>query len=93
MLCMYICVYVCVCVCVCVYVSDFVYPFICERQAGSFHTITVNNISKFVFVFVFVFFPYHVACRILVPQPRIEPRPSPQQWEHEVLTTAQLGNS
>ena len=39
----------------------------------------------------FSFWPCHIACEILVPQPRIEP--GPQQWKHQVLTTGPPGNS
>ena len=39
----------------------------------------------------FFFWLYHAACRILVPQPGIEPKP--QQWKCQVLTTGLPGNS
>ena len=41
--------------------------------------------------FFFFFWLHHVACRILVPQPRMEP--GPWQWKHRVLTTGPPWNS
>ena len=38
------------------------------------------------------FWYHHPACRILIPQPGIEPL-APQQWKHVVLTTGLPGNS
>ena len=38
-----------------------------------------------------LFWPHHAACRILIPQPGIEPRPC--QWQHQVLIAGPPGNS
>ena len=40
----------------------------------------------------FLFRPYCISCGILVPWPRIEPRPT-QQWKCRVLTTGPPGHS
>ena len=37
--------------------------------------------------------PYHLACGISVPWPRIKPTPIPTTWEHRVLTTGPPGKS
>ena len=37
------------------------------------------------------FWPYHVACKILVPDHVLNP--CPQQWTHRILTTGPPGNS
>ena len=42
-------------------------------------------------LFLFLAAPRRAACRILVPQPGIEP--GPQQWQRRVLTTGPPGNS
>ena len=45
----------------------------------------------FTVFFYFIFWLHHVAYRIVVPQPGIQP--GPQQWKCWVLTTGPLGNS
>ena len=49
-----------------------------------------HNVYSCLLTFFF-FWPCHVACRILVPRPRI--KPGPRQWEHWLLTTGLPGNS
>ena len=52
----------------------------------------LNNMLPVCFLWLFVcFWPHLLACRILVSQPWIEPRP--QQLKHRVLTTGLPGNS
>ena len=54
--------------------------------------IYIDKIMYFFPLFFYLFFwPRHVACRILVPWPGIEPRP--RQWKRRVLTTGPPGNS
>ena len=52
-----------------------------------------NNFSTIYYFFIIIlFWLYHMAYRILVPQPGIEPGPL-GQWKLRVLTTGPSGNS
>ena len=51
-------------------------------------SLTSHSFKK---IFFLIFWPYQAACRILVPQPGIEP--TPQQWKHGVPTSGPSGNS
>ena len=58
-----------------------------------------NSYSHYMgYLFIFFFYiiqknwgPHHVACRISVSWPEVEPRP--RQWKHQILTTRSPGNS
>ena len=65
--------------------SDFSVRMGLQRQRGE-NGPNKHHLGSFLF-----FWPHHVACAILVPQPRIEP--GPQQWKHRVLTIGPPGNS
>ena len=54
-------------------------------------TTTATTIS-FIYLFIYLFWPHHVACMILVPQPRIRPSEI-WQWKLRVLTTRPPGKS
>ena len=60
-----------------------------EKAPHLLHSIKISaNFLNFLF---FIFWACHVACRILVLRPEIEPRP--WLWKCQVLTTGPPGNS
>ena len=61
-----------------------------QKEAG-FFSFFFLFLSFYFFFLSFFFWPRRAACRILVLQPGIEPRPL--QWKCQVLTTGPPGNS